>query len=116
MDNSKTARRAKRVCRIKARLSRTELPRLMVHRTLHHIYGQIIDNVSGKVIASASTLQLKTKDAKGNVVNATKIGQIIGEATIKAGITKVKFDRKGYKYHGQIKAFADGAREAGLIF
>lgn len=113
-NNDKIIRRARRARRSKARLSRTDLPRLIVHRTLHHIYGQIIDDNSGKVLASASTLQ--SKGDKSNVVGATKIGKTIAEAAIKAGVTKVKFDRKGYKYHGQIKAFAEGAREAGLIF
>jgi large subunit ribosomal protein L18 len=116
MNNDKIIRRVKRSRRIKARLERTDLPRLMVHRTLHHIYGQIIDNVSGKILASASTLQLKAQKVKSNVAGATQIGQSLGEAAIKAGITKIKFDRRGYKYHGQIKAFAEGARSAGLIF
>ncbi|MBU1083115.1 50S ribosomal protein L18 [Patescibacteria group bacterium] len=116
MNNDKITRRVKRSRRIKARLSSTDLPRLMVHRTLHHFYGQIVDNVSGNVLASASTLQLKTKEPQNNVAGANKIGQTLGQAAVKAGITKVKFDRKGYRYHGQVKAFAEGTKEAGLIF
>jgi len=116
MSSDKIIRRVKRSRRIKARLARTDSPRLVVHRTLHHIYGQIIDDVSGKVLASASTLQLKTQPAGSNVASAAKVGQNLGELAIKAGITKIKFDRRGYKYHGQIKAFAEGARSAGLIF
>lgn len=114
--NHKIIRRVKRSRRIKSRLSRADFPRLTVHRTLRHIYSQIIDDTSGKVLVCASTLQFKTQPTKSNVATATKIGQTLGELAIKAGVTKVKFDRKGYKYHGQVKAIADGAREAGLIF
>lgn len=114
MNNDKIIRRVKRSRRIKARLLRTDLPRLVVHRSLHHIYGQIIDDNAGKVLTSASTLG--GKKVHNDIAGARKIGAELGALATKAGITKVKFDRRGYKYHGQVKAFAEGAREAGLIF
>jgi len=114
MSSDKIIRRIKRSRRIKARLARTDLPRLIVHRSLQHIYGQIIDDNSGKVLISASTL--RDKKVHHNIAGANQVGAELGSKAFKMGITKVKFDRRGYKYHGQVKAFAEGARSAGLIF
>ena len=92
-----------------------ERPRLAVFRSLNHIYAQVIDDQSGKTLATASTtekaLGLKTG---GNIEAAKSIGQAIAERAQKAGISSVVFDRGGYVYHGRVKALLDATREAGL--
>ena len=92
-----------------------ERPRLAVFRSLNHIYAQIIDDKSGKTLATASTtekaLGLKTG---GNVDAAKSVGKVIAERAQKAGISTVVFDRGGYVYHGRVKALIDATREAGL--
>jgi large subunit ribosomal protein L18 len=91
--------------------------RLTIHRTPRHIYAQIIAPNGDKVLASASTLEKDLRaDATGNVEAAAKIGALIAEKAKAAGVTKVSFDRSGFKYHGRVKALADAAREAGLEF
>jgi large subunit ribosomal protein L18 len=94
-------------------------PRLCVFKSLKQIYAQLIDDTGSKVITGASTLTKEIKvDVKfgGNVESARKVGQCIGKKAQELGITRVVFDRNGFKYHGRIKAVAEGAREAGLIF
>ena len=92
-------------------------PRLSVHRSSKHIYAQIIDDAKGHTIAAASTLE---KDLKGSLKTgadkaaATAVGKLVAERALKAGVDKVVFDRGAFRYHGRIKALADGAREAGL--
>ncbi|HNV04685.1 MAG TPA: 50S ribosomal protein L18 [Petrotogaceae bacterium] len=112
--------RAKRHLRIRKTLSGTaERPRLVVFKSGKHIYVQIIDDVQGHTLAAASTSdkELKGKLEKTWTVEASKIvGKLIGERAKAKGISKVAFDRAGYKYHGRIKALADSAREAGLEF
>ena len=95
-----------------------ERPRLNVYRSLNHIYTQVIDDASGKTLASASTVAKKGVEAKagGNVEAAKEVGKLIAERAQAAGVKKVVFDRGGYLYHGRIKALADAAREAGLEF
>src|SRR3954468_2028945 len=95
-----------------------ERPRLSVYRSLNHMYVQIIDDLNGKTIASASTNAGKKGAGKtgGNVGSAKDIGKAIAEAAKAKGITKVVFDRGGYIYHGRVKALADAARAAGLQF
>lgn len=94
-------------------------PRLSVHRSDKNIYAQIIDDVSGRTLAAASTLD---KDVKSSVKNgatteaAAAIGKLIAERGKKANVSEVIFDRGGYLYHGRVKALADAAREAGLQF
>lgn len=92
-------------------------PRLSVHRTNKQIYAQIIDDVQGVTLASASSLD---KDAGmtngGNADAATKVGKLVAERAKKAGVKQVQFDRGAFLYHGRIKALAEGAREAGLEF
>lgn len=92
-------------------------PRLSVHRTNKAIYAQIIDDLKGVTLASASTLD---KDVAlkngGNIEAATKVGKLIAERAKKAGVSKVQFDRGSYLYHGRVKAVAEGAREGGLDF
>ena len=90
--------------------------RLTVFRSSKHIYAQIIDDNSGKTIVSASSLTKDFKEKGSDISGASKVGAIIGEKGINAGIKDVFFDRGRYKYHGRVKALAEGAREAGLIF
>ncbi|MDI1471455.1 50S ribosomal protein L18 [Thermodesulfovibrio sp. 1176] len=97
----------------------SERPRLCVYKSLNHIYAQIIDDTKGYTLVSASTLDKEFKELTGNKSNkefAKKVGELIAEKALNAGITKVVFDRAGYKYHGCIKALADAAREKGLQF
>ncbi len=92
-------------------------PRLSIHRTGLHMYAQVIDDVTGKTLASASTLEKDLKGkAKSNRESAGAVGKLIAERASKAGIKKVVFDRGGFIYHGRVKALADAAREAGLDF
>ena len=91
--------------------------RLSVHRSGRHIYAQVIDDVQGRTVAAASTLD---KDGKGkagsNSAAAAEVGKRIAAAATKAGVTQVVFDRGGFLFHGRVKALADAAREAGLEF
>ncbi len=110
--------------RIRKKMQGTaQRPRLNVYRSLNHIYVQVIDDLHGKTLVSASTAEGKkadgTKDAKragGNVASAKAVGKAIAERAKAKGVTKVVFDRGGYIYHGRVKALADAAREAGLQF
>ena len=113
-----TLRRQKTKARIRGRVSGTaERPRLTVFRSLNQIYAQIVDDNSGKTLASASSNDKGVKLSNGgNVEAATQIGTLIAQRALAAGITKVVFDRNGYLYHGRVKALADGARLAGLNF
>jgi large subunit ribosomal protein L18 len=94
-----------------------ERPRLNVFRSLNHIYVQVIDDVAGHTLASASTVDKEIADqvaGKKKREQATIIGKIVAQRALGAGIQEVVFDRGGYLYHGRIKALADGAREGGL--
>jgi len=106
--------------RVRTRVEGTsERPCLCVYRSLGHIYAQVIDDRSGKTLASASSIDGQTKKnlkGGGNVAAAKVIGKTIAERAKTAGVSKVVFDRGGYKYHGRVKALADAAREAGLQF
>ncbi|NUN48636.1 MAG: 50S ribosomal protein L18 [Candidatus Brocadiae bacterium] len=96
-----------------------ERPRLSVHRTLLHTYAQIIDDVSGRTLVSASTTQKEVRGSMkngGNRKAAVEIGTQIAARAKEKGITKVVFDRGGFAYHGRIKDIADAARKAGLQF
>jgi large subunit ribosomal protein L18 len=96
-----------------------ERPRLTVYRSINQIYAQVIDDRAGATLVSASSIDKETrKETKGggNIATAKIIGRIIAERAIAAGITKVVFDRGGYKYHGRVQALANAAREAGLKF
>lgn len=96
-----------------------ELPWLTVHRTLNHIYAQVIASRGGKVLASASSLgkDIRNKIAYGGNVSAAQVvGQEIAAKCLQSGIKAVVFDRSGFKYHGRIKALAEAAREGGLKF
>jgi large subunit ribosomal protein L18 len=92
-----------------------ERPRLAVFRSLNHISAQVIDDENGKTIVSASTTEKTLKEKTGGNIDAAKrIGKVIAERTLKAGVSQVVFDRGGYLYHGRVKALIDAARGGGL--
>ena len=109
-------RQRKRIAGTKAR------PRLSVFRSVTHIYAQVIDDLTGETLVSASTVEPSVKSALdkkargGNLAGAEAIGKTIAERSIEKGITRVVFDRSGFLYHGRIRAVADAARKAGLEF
>ncbi|MDR1194208.1 MAG: 50S ribosomal protein L18 [Peptococcaceae bacterium] len=117
---NRKAVRHKKHLRVRKRVSGTATnPRLAVYRSLHHIYAQIIDDTKGITLVSASTLEAPLKGAlekTGNVAAAKQVGLEIGKKAKEKGIAEVVFDRGGTIYHGRVKALAEGAREAGLIF
>jgi large subunit ribosomal protein L18 len=103
--------------RIRRKLSGTkERPRLAVFRSVAHIYAQVIDDVEGRTLVSASSVDKSAKTKGGNVAAAKAIGKLVAERAKEKGVKAVVFDRGGYQYHGRIKALADAAREAGLEF
>lgn len=107
-------RRASKTRAIAAKSSRT---RLVIGRTNKHIYAQIISNDGAKILASISTLNQAAKDINGgSVQGATWVGKAIAEKAVSLGIVNIAFDRSGFRYHGRVKALADAAREAGLVF
>lgn len=110
--------RFKRKARIRSRLSGTaEQPRMSVYKSNRYIYVQIIDDVSGVTLASASSLEKDLRSThKGNVEGAKAIGSLVAKRALEKKIQNVVFDRSGYIYHGRVKALADAAREAGLKF
>lgn len=115
--NVKKESRIRRARRGRARMREVGAHRLCVHRTPRHIYAQIIAPDGGQVLASASTLDKDLRaGATGNKDAAASVGSLIAERAKSAGITKVAFDRSGFQYHGRVKALADAAREAGLVF
>ena len=112
--------RAKKHMKIRNRFSGTaERPRLAIFRSNNHVYAQVIDDVAGKTLVSASTLE---KDIKAELKNtddieaATKIGDVVAKRALEKGIKAVVFDRGGYIYHGKVEALAEAARKAGLEF
>ena len=111
------AQRLKRHKRVRSKISGTpERPRLNVFRSETNIYAQIIDDVNGKTLVSASSLE-KAFECDGTKTDAAKkVGQVVAERAKAAGITTVVFDRGGYVYHGRVAALAEGAREGGLQF
>ena len=115
--SAKNDSRLRRARRARNRMRTQGVVRLSVHRTPRHIYAQIIAPTGDQVLASASTLDKDLRGgATGNVAAATAVGKLVAERAKAAGIEKVAFDRSGYKYHGRVKALADGAREGGLEF
>ena len=111
--SDKKASRLRRARRARAKIRELRAYRLSVYRTPRHIYAQIISPEGDKVLATASS---HGQDKTGNVTSAAEISKQIAEKAKAAGITKVAFDRSGYKYHGRVKALADAAREGGLEF
>lgn len=110
--------RMRKHARVRNKISGTpERPRLAVFRSLNHIYAQVIDDVNGRTLASASTLDKEIKvENGGNIQAAEQVGKLVAERASKAGIEQVVFDRGGYVYHGRVAALAEAAREAGLKF
>ena len=117
MATSSHTKTKQRAARVRRRLKKhaNGRPRLSVHRSDKNISAQVIDDVRGVTVASASTLEDKGGKG-GNVEAAARIGTLVAERATKAGVTDVVFDRGGYLYHGRVKALADAAREAGLKF
>lgn len=108
--------KAARQARIRARIiGAAKRPRLNVYRSLQHIYAQLIDDQAGKTLVSASDLELKSKKLK-KTDKAKEVGKLIAQKAQEKKINKVVFDRAGFKFHGRVKAVADGAREGGLEF
>ena len=115
--NEKKRARVRRAKRSRMKMRELGATRLCVHRTPRHIYAQIITGGGDRVIASASTLETGLRDGTtGNVDAASRVGAVIAERARAQGVTKVAFDRAGFRYHGRVKALADAAREAGLEF
>src|ERR1700760_3615255 len=116
--SDKDRKRAKRKGSIRKRINGTaERPRLSVFRSAKHVYAQAIDDVTGRVLASASDTEGTLKnDGKPKKERPRGIGKAIGDKLKAAGVTTVVFDRNGFLYHGRIKELADGARDAGLAF
>ena len=111
------AHRLKRHKRVRAKISGTpERPRLCVYRSANNISVQVIDDVAGITLVSASTLEKGFEGNGGNKEAAKKVGETIAKRAMDKGINEVVFDRGGYVYHGRVKELADGAREAGLKF
>ena len=118
---TKEDRRQRIKYRIRKRVQGTEArPRLTVFRSVAHIYVQVVDDMTGRTVASASSVEPKVKGAMdtkargGNVAGAVAIGKTIAERLLEQGVKRVVFDRNGFLYHGRVKAVADAAREAGL--
>jgi len=113
-------RRLRRQRHVRKRIfGTTERPRLAIFRSSKHIYAQVINDASGTTLAQASTLDPDIKGRQaygGNKAAATVVGRVVAERAKQAGIDKVCFDRRSYKYHGRVQALADAAREAGLQF
>ncbi len=111
----KQAKRERRKIKVRAKVKGTaERPRLSVFRSNKGMFLQIIDDTKGHTLVSAYSKEINKKDKK--VVISFELGKLIAKKAIEKGIKKVVFDRNGYKYHGRVKAVADGAREGGLIF
>ena len=118
--NPKLRKRLRRKESIRLRITGTpERPRLSVFRSTRYVYAQAIDDTSGRVLAAASEIEGKLKEAvagKPKKERARIVGKVIGEKLMAAGVTQVVFDRNGFIYHGRVKEVADGARDAGLTF
>ena len=115
MKLSKKDARIRRATKFRAKHAERDLERLCVYKSSQHIYAQIISSCGTKTLASASSVSSKMKNG-GNVDAASKVGDLIAKAAKKAKVSKVAFDRSGFKYHGRVKALADAARKGGLDF
>jgi len=115
--NDKRESRLRRARRARMKMRELGAIRLTVHRTPRHMYAQVITPEGDRVLVTASTLEKDLRQgATGNVDAAARVGALIAERARSAGITRVAFDRSGYKYHGRVKALAEAAREGGLEF
>ncbi|HSR44304.1 MAG TPA: 50S ribosomal protein L18 [Acidimicrobiia bacterium] len=117
MSKSRESARKIRHYRVRKRVSGTPArPRLAVFRSNRYIYAQVIDDVAGHTLASASSTEKDLRGERLSIETASKIGKLIAERAQSAGVGKVVFDRGGFPFHGRVKALADAAREAGLDF
>jgi len=120
LKRTKEEARKRRKMRVRKKVFGTpERPRLAVFGSLNHIYAQVINDMEGRTIAAASTIEKEVRekiDHGGNVDSARQVGQMIAKRAVEKGVRKVVFDRGGFRYHGRIKALADAAREGGLEF
>ncbi len=121
MINRNNNSRLRSKIKIRKKISGTlEVPRLTVYRSLNNVYAQIIDDSTGKTLASASSLSKEildeVKKTKGKISKSKLVGSLVAKKAVENKITSVVFDRNGYRYHGRIQAIADGAREGGLKF
>jgi large subunit ribosomal protein L18 len=117
--NKKATLRKRRHSRVRKHVAGTpERPRLAVFRSSAHMTAQVIDDTTGRTLASAATVEavLKGEGGTGNKAAAVAVGRLVAERARAAGVTKVVFDRGGFQYHGRVAALADAAREAGLEF
>jgi large subunit ribosomal protein L18 len=115
----KKVSRIRRARRARSKIRELGCNRLSVHRTPRHVYAQIIAPDGGTILAAASTVQASVREGlekTGNIAAAAAVGKAIAEAAKAAGVTKVAFDRSGFRYHGRVKALAEAAREHGLEF
>ncbi len=113
---NKQTKRNRKHNRVRAKIQGTaKVPRLCVFRSAQHIYAQLIDDDKGKTLFQAKDYEIKAK-TKGKVELAKEVGKLIAQKALEKKLETVKFDRGGYKYHGRVKALAEGAREAGLKF
>ena len=112
----KNVARSRRHLRVRKRVSGTAArPRLVVNRSSRHVFVQVVDDVVGKTLASASTMEADLRGFEGDkTAKARKVGELVGERAKAAGVESVVFDRGGNRYHGRVAQIADGAREAGL--
>ena len=119
-EKAREGSRKRRQRRVRAHISGTTArPRLNVYRSLTHIYAQVIDDISGSTLVSASTVDVELRPqmtGKKKSEQAKLVGQAVALRAKAKGVTQVTFDRGGYRYHGRVKALADGAREGGLEF
>lgn len=115
MSDKKVAR-LRRAKRTRMKMREMGVDRLVINRTPRHVYAQLISGDTGNVVASASTVEKGYSGPTGNKDAAASIGKLIAERAKEKGISKVSFDRSGFKYHGRVKALADAARENGLEF
>ena len=115
--NVKKQARIRRARRSRLKMREQGVARLCINRTPRHTYAQVISGDGSTVLAAASTVEKDLREAAtGNVAAAEKVGTLVAERAKNAGVTKVAFDRSGFKYHGRVKALADAAREGGLEF
>ena len=119
MSNDRKSARIRRGTRTRRHIRALGVPRLCVHRTPRHIYAQVFSSDGATTVASASTVEKDIREQVpygGNCAAAEVVGRIIAERAVRAGVERVAFDRSGFRFHGRVKALADAARAAGLVF
>jgi len=119
-EGTSRVRRVARHRRVRRRVSGVDRrPRLVVFRSLNHVYAQVIDDTKGMTVAAASSIEVQVRDQVDGMHKtgvSRLVGSLIARRVLDSGVTEVVFDRAGYKYHGRVKALADAAREGGLVF